>query len=85
MNTHPLTPTANVPFSPSTNHDPRLTLLLLGLLEDLLDNLLLLNQESADDAVLDAVGAPRATVGTLNGLLGARDGGILVGAEGRNL
>ena len=60
----------------------RLTLLLLGLLEDLLDDLLLLDQESTDDAVLDAVGASRTTVGALDGLLGAGDGGVLAGAEG---
>ena len=60
----------------------RLTLLLLGLLEDLLDDLLLLNEESTDDAVLDAVGASRTTVGALDGLLGAGDGGVLAGAEG---
>jgi len=61
-----------------------LTLLLLGLLEDLLDNLLLLDQESADDTVLDAVGASRSTVRTLDSLLGAGDGGIFAGSEGRD-
>lgn len=66
-----------------SNH-PNLTLLLLRLLEDLLDDLLLLNEESADDAVLDAVGASRTTVGALNSLLGAGDGGVLAGAEGGN-
>ena len=55
---------------------------MLGLLEDLLDDLLLLNEESTDDAVLDAVGASRTTVGALDGLLGAGDGGVLAGAEG---
>ena len=34
-----------------------LSLLLLGLLKHLLDDLLLLDQESTNDAVLDAVGA----------------------------
>jgi hypothetical protein len=53
----------------------------LGLLEHLLDDLLLLDQESADDAVLDAVGASRSTVRTLDGLLGAGDGGIFAGTE----
>lgn len=66
-----------------SNH-PRLTLLLLRLLEDLLDNLLLLNEESTDNAVLDAVGASRTTVGALDGLLGAGDGGVFAGAERRD-
>lgn len=59
--------------------------LLLRLLEDLLDDLLLLDQESTDDAVLDATSAARATVGTADVLLGAGDLGILAGAEGGNL
>jgi hypothetical protein len=56
----------------------------LRLLEHLLDDLLLLDQESADNAVLDAVGASRSTVRTLDGLLGAGDGGIFAGTEGRD-
>lgn len=60
-------------------------LLLLGLLHDLLDNLLLLDQEGAHDTVLDAVGAARATVGTLDSLLRPRDLGVLAWAEGWNL
>jgi len=52
---------------------------------DLLDDLLLLDQERADDAVLDAVGAAGSTVGTLDGLGGLRDLGILAGAEGGDL
>jgi hypothetical protein len=67
---------------PSSHH--RLTLLLLRLLKHLLNNLLLLDQERADDAILDAVGASRSTVRALNGLLGAGDGGILAWAEGRD-
>jgi hypothetical protein len=55
---------------------------LLGLLEDLLDDLLLLDQESTDNAVLNAAGASRSTVGALDGLLGAGDLGVLAGAEG---
>jgi hypothetical protein len=54
----------------------------LRLLEHLLDDLLLLDQESTDNAVLDAVGASRSTVRTLDGLLGAGDGGIFAGSEG---
>lgn len=65
---------------------PRLPLrLLLGLLHDLLDNLLLLDQEGAGDTVLDAVGAARSTVGTLDGLLGPRDGGVFAWAQGWDL
>lgn len=60
-------------------------LLLLGLLHDLLDNLLLLDKEGADDTVADAVGAAGATVGTLDGLLGAGDLGVLAGTEGGDL
>lgn len=60
-------------------------LLLLCLLHDLLHNLLLLDQESADDAVLDAVGAARAAVCALNGLLRVGDGGVFAWAEGWNL
>ena len=59
--------------------------LLLGLLHDLLDNLLLLDQEGAGDTVLDAIGAARAAVGTLDGLLGPRDGRVFAWAEGRDL
>ena len=61
------------------------TLLLLGLLHDLLDDLLLLDQEGADDAVAHAVAAPRTTVGALDGLLGAGDLGVLAGAESGDL
>lgn len=61
-----------------------LTLLLLRLLEHLLDHLLLLNQESTDNAVLNAVGAARSSVSALNGLLGAGNGGVLAGAESWN-
>lgn len=51
----------------------------------LLDDLLLLDEESTNDAVLHAVGAARATVRTLDGLLGLGDLGILSGAESRDL
>ena len=71
-------------LNPITHQCNRLTLLLLGLLEHLLDDLLLLDQERADDAVLDAVCASRSTIRTLDGLLGAGDGGIFAGSEGRN-
>ena len=65
----------------------RLFLLLASLLilEHLLDNLLLLNQEGTDNAVANAVAAPRTTVGTLDGLLGLADGGILAGTESGDL
>src|SRR5690348_12050274 len=65
--------------------DPRRSaLLLLRLLQHLLDHLLLLDQESTDDAVLNAVCASRSAVGALDRLLGARDSGILAGAERGN-
>ena len=46
----------------SSGHLSSTLVLLLSLLHDLLDNLLLLDQERASDAVLDAVGAARAAV-----------------------
>ena len=58
-----------------------LTLLLLGLLEHLLDDLLLLDEEGTDDPVLDAVCASRATISTLDGLLGAADLCVFAGTE----
>lgn len=58
----------------------------LGLsLDDLLDDLLLLDQESTNDSVTDAVGAAGTTVGTVNGLLAAGDASVLGGAESRDL
>ena len=59
--------------------------LLLRLLEDLLHNLLLLNQESADNTVLDATGTARATVGTADVLLGAGDLGVRARTQGGDL
>ncbi len=59
--------------------------LLLGLLEDLLDDLLLLDQEGADNAVLDAAGAAGTTVSTADVLLGAGDLSVLAGAESGDL
>lgn len=59
--------------------------LLLGLLEDLLDDLLLLDQEGTDNAVLDTASAARATVGTADILLRAGDLGVLAGTESGNL
>lgn len=44
--------------------------LLSSLLDNLLDNLLFLNKESTDNLVLNAVGAERATVSTVDSLLG---------------
>jgi hypothetical protein len=60
-------------------------LLLLRLLENLLDDLLLLNQEGADNAVLDAVTASGTTVGARDVLLGTRNLGVFTGSESRNL
>jgi hypothetical protein len=58
---------------------------LLLLLQHLLHDLLLLDKEGANDAVADAVTASRATVGTLNGLLGVGDLGVLARAESGDL
>jgi hypothetical protein len=60
-------------------------LLLLGLLEHLLDDLLLLDQESTDDAVLNAVTAARTTVGTRDVLARTGDLSIFTRAEGGDL
>jgi len=57
----------------------------LALGQHLLDNLLLLDQESAHDAVSDAVGAAGTTIRTADGLLCFGDGGVLAGAEGWDL
>lgn len=58
---------------------------LLGLLlENTLDNLLLLNKESTDDTVLDAVAADGTTVSTLDGLFVARCTGVLTRTEGND-
>jgi hypothetical protein len=59
--------------------------LLLGLLHDLLDNLLFLNQECAHDTVLDAVGTSGTAVGTLNSLLRSGDAGIFARTQSRDL
>lgn len=61
------------------------TLLLLSLLQHLLNNLLLLNQESAYDAVSYTVGAPRASIRSLHGLLGLGNRGVLAWSQGGNL
>lgn len=78
-------------FESASSHQPShsattspLAPLLLAFLEHLLHNLLLLNEEGTRHAVLDAVGASRATVRTLDSLLRLGDGGILARAEGRN-
>jgi len=62
-----------------------LLLALLLLLQHLLDDLLLLDKEGADDAVTDAATASRATVGALDGLLGLGDLGVLAGSESGDL
>lgn len=83
-------------FSPATPggnkysshpHASSLFLLLAGalLLQHLLDDLLLLDQERADDAVAHAVAAPRTAVCALDGLLGLGDLGVLAGTQGGDL
>lgn len=62
-----------------------LLLALAGLLQHLLDDLLLLNEESTDDTVPDAVTASGATVCALDSLLGLGDLSVLAGAQGRDL
>jgi hypothetical protein len=58
---------------------------LAALLEHFLHNLLFLDQERADYPILDAVCASRTTIGALDGLLGAGNGGVLARTEGGNL
>lgn len=60
-------------------------LLLLRLLQHLFDNLLLLDQERAHDALLDAVGAARATVRARHCLLRPRDLRVFTRAQRRDL
>jgi hypothetical protein len=50
-------------------------------LEDSLDDLLLLDQESTDNAVSDAKTATGTTIGTGDVLLGLGDGSELTGTE----
>jgi hypothetical protein len=64
-----------------------LTLLLglLRLLKHLLDDLLLLNQESTNDTIPNTVGTSRSSVGTLDGLLWAGDLGVFARSESGDL
>jgi len=62
-----------------------LFLLLALLLQHLLHNLLLLDEEGADDPVLDTATASRSAVGTVDALLGLGNLGILAGSESRDL
>jgi len=64
----------------TTNHFKHLAPLRLALLEDLLDDLLLLDQESAGDTVTNAVSTSRATVRALDSLVGARECGVFTGS-----
>lgn len=57
------------------------TLLLLLCLENRLDNLLFLNQEGTNDAVTNALGAARATIGASDGTSALGDTAVLLGAE----
>lgn len=57
----------------------------LGLfLDNLLDDLLLLDQESSHDSLLDTVGATRATVDTGHGLAGLGQSGVSSWSHGSN-
>ena len=58
--------------------------LLSRLLENSLDDLLLLNEESTDDLVSNRVGRDATTVSTVNGLVGLGDIGVLSGSQGLN-
>lgn len=62
-----------------------LLLALALLLQHLLDDLLLLDQECADNSVTHAVAASGAAVCSLDGLLGLRDLGVLAGTQGGDL
>lgn len=73
------------PPNNSTGRSHLSLVLFLGVLHDLLDNLLLLDEEGAGDAVLDTVGAARAAVRARNGLLGAGDLRVFAGTEGGDL
>jgi hypothetical protein len=57
----------------------------LGVLKDLLDNLLLLNQESTDDTVLNAVTAAGTTVCARDVLARTRDLGVFTRAKSGDL
>ena len=87
----PMSPRKEGKTQPLTTSDSPLTslflasLLVLRLLEHLLDNLLLLDQESSHDTVPHAVAASRAAICALNSLLGAGGRGVLSGAEGWDL
>lgn len=59
-----------------------LSLLLLLILQHSLDDLLLLNQESSDNSLLDTVGASRTTVSSLDSLLGLGDLSVLSWSQG---
>jgi hypothetical protein len=61
------------------------SLLVLGLLQHLLHNLLLLNKECTNDAISDAVAASRTAVCSLHGLLRSAGGGVFSRSEGGNL
>lgn len=60
----------------------RSLLLLLLILQHSLDNLLLLDQESSDNSLLNTVGTSGTTVGSLDGLLGLGDLSVLSWSQG---
>lgn len=59
-------------------------LLLSGLLEHTLDDLLFLDEEGTDDSFLDTTGADVTTVGTLNSLVWLGNVGVLTWSQASN-
>jgi hypothetical protein len=59
-------------------------LLLSGLLEHTLNDLLFLNEEGTDDSLLDTAGADVTTVGTLDGLVWLGNVGVFTWSQAGN-
>ena len=76
-------PPPPLPFQNTFNPQSLLGSNSLGL-QNLLNNLLFFNQEGTDNAVTNAAGATRSTVGTGNGFLVGRHAVELGGADSRD-